>query len=51
MSDDPSLTDVTRRAVRGKVPERREDDTLRLRDWLGYVLAVLLPICGALLIV
>lgn len=51
--DDRTITDTMIHAVRGKSSrrhDRRDEDKMHLKDWLGYILAVVMPIAGALLI-
>lgn len=46
--------DVLRRAARGKAPsngDRRKPERLSVKDWLGYVLAFVTPLIGAMLLV
>ena len=56
--DDAPTTvwDSARTAVRGKMhrasdSDRRKSDRLDVKDWLGYALAVIGPLVGAMLLV
>lgn len=44
--------DNLKRAARGQMPlvNRRKSDKFALKDWIGYILAVLMPVMGSLLL-
>jgi hypothetical protein len=49
--DDTTFWDSARSGMRGKVRsphDRRSGDRLTIKDWLGYILVVVVPIASAL---